>query len=197
MSLNYCPNCGRRLEGNTKYCPYCGAYLEENNVEKVYDGFSMNTPPKDPSWVNKWNDRARKNKIVILVVFLILMPALLIPMFVMLFDLGNTLGDDIGFIWPLIFMLLLVVLLFAWAVATVIKRKNIIKVIDGYTVLVFITNSQHALIIEDEMQASQAIHNSRYCHTRPINLYGHLPNGRKIYVDFENKVNGIQIRFED
>ena len=194
MSMNYCPNCGRRLEEDTKYCPYCGAYLKEDSEEIIHnDDYSMSYSPEDAGWVKKWNDRARNNKIGIVILFAVMIPVLLIPMIRFSLEV-----EWMPALWPLIIVEILITALFIYCIVAIIKRKNIVKVIDGYTVLVFITNNQHALVVEDEMQDSQMIHNSRYSHTIPINLHGHLPNGRKIYADFENKVHGtVEIRFED
>ena len=195
MAMNYCPNCGHQLDKNEKFCPNCGTPLEDEKEEvRVDDGpFSMTPHHEESNWIDKWNDRATANKVGILALFFVVAPVCIIPLVKSVIEMK----DSLSYMWPLIIVDALIIIGIIAAFVCVIKRKNIIKEIDGYTVLVFITTSQHALIVEGEMQDSQSIYNSRYHHTRPVNLHGHLPNGRKIYVDFENHVHGIEIKFED
>lgn len=32
--MNYCPNCGKPVEGETNFCPHCGAPLKLANYQK-------------------------------------------------------------------------------------------------------------------------------------------------------------------
>ena len=47
----FCPNCGTKVNNNTRFCPNCGAKIEEvnkNKVDFVDNGVSVET--NDKSW---------------------------------------------------------------------------------------------------------------------------------------------------
>ena len=193
MALNYCPNCGTKIEPNQKFCPSCGCPLQESNeIEKNKEEArtSVIATPKDPSWIQKWRNRFIGSKVLELLLF----SAFLIPMFVMTIKLIFESLELDGFLSVMSFFLLLfVIMVFALLYYTVLSRKFIVRKIDGYTVVLFMKRSQNALIVEDEIVNSQALYNSRYHHTIPQNLYAVLPNGTKIHANFEDHSRPIGI----
>ena len=42
--MNYCPNCGNKVDENITYCPNCGARLEEGNTT-IINNYYNNVPP--------------------------------------------------------------------------------------------------------------------------------------------------------
>ena len=187
MAINYCPKCGHKIEENIQYCPNCGAFLKEVSDNK--DNFSYDFP-KDDSWVKKWQSRALKSRI----------GSLILPGIATLIV---AIGAIVCWIknpdyWVAAIILLpFALMMFVFCFFAIFKAKNIVKKMDGYTVLVYRTFSQNALIVEGEMQDSQILYHSRGHHTIPHNLYGHLPNGRKIYTNIENVKDNPDVLFQD
>lgn len=45
--MNYCPNCGKPVEGETNFCPHCGAPLKLANYQKKSSSEATN----DDRWL--------------------------------------------------------------------------------------------------------------------------------------------------
>ena len=193
MALNYCPNCGAKIDSTQKFCPNCGCPLQESNEieeKKEEAKASIIATPKDTSWVQKWRNRSIESKVLELLLF----TALLIPLFIMAIKLiFESLELDAFLSIASFFLLFVVIMGFAAIYHTVLSRKFIVKKIDGYTAVLFMKRSQNALIVEDEIVNSQALYNSRYHHTIPQNLYAVLPNRTRIHANFEDKSRPIDI----
>ena len=195
MPMNYCPYCGAKIDSNQKYCPNCGSRIDYiDGINKAFDEeeSSLSVPPKDPSWVDKWRKRANVGRIVDVLLFFVLF----LPIFIMTcYYKFNSPGDILDVVFW--FLIVLYIGLFALTIVSVMKRKLIVTQIEGYTIVLFRKRSQNALIVEDEIINSQALYHSRYSHTPPHNLYGSLPNGTKIYANFEDKTLPVGVYIDD
>ena len=125
------------------------------------------------------------------IILLLSLPFIILP----IIAIGNSYLDSSD---PLFWLPIIMYVVFAiYTVIVVFRRKLIVKEIEGYTVVLFRKRSQNALVVEDEIVNSQALFNSRYSHTRPQNLYGVLPNGTKIFANFQDKSRPVGIYIVD
>ena len=183
--MNYCPYCGSKLNYEVKYCPYCGKALNneeiETETEKVEEINCYTCVQKDPSWVNKWEKRFNQNKAALILVCaggtLFLMGCFIRLM--VQSDLEEV------FVLYLVFVIFLAAFGLFLTIA-ILRRKFIVREIEGFTVVLYTSSNQNALIVEDEIVDSQSLHHSRYHTTRTRDLHGKLPNGTKIFANFEN-----------
>ena len=190
-----CPYCGQQINADEKFCPNCGSPTEGiNDINKMFEEEKEDlTPtPRDSSWVGKWRKKAIFTKVADLSIILLLaLPFILLP----IIAIGNSYLDSSD---PLFWFPIIMYVSFAiYTVIIVLRRKLIVKEIEGYTVVLFRKRSQNALVVEDEIVNSQALFNSRHSHTRQQNLYGVLPNGTKIFANFQDRSRPVGIYIVD
>ncbi len=175
MALIKCPECGKEVSTAAETCPHCGYPIKKNEPIKEKPA-EVYPKPKDPSWINKWKEKAAKERLAWMLSFFASL--LLVGLFVVLLNVDREVtsyGTSAKTGWMIAVGIASAVAIFMFAmwISALVVVKARAREIDGYTVLAYVGAFRHFIVVEDVVQDSGTI--NRF-------LSGSLPNKKQVWV---------------